>query len=696
MKARLDTTYDRLVHILAVDDDATNLLLFEKMLKDVPDIQLHLATSGVAALNLARRQTFALVLLDLSMPVMDGYETARQLQELETMKDTLIIFITAFFCSEDSILKGYGAGCVDYLSKPVNVFILRNKVMIFAEMFRKRQELAHLLRQREFQNTFIQGMLDFSRRILNMEPFEKTARGIFDAVKDCTGGTAGYVALLSPDGQENEVLFLDAGGKTCTVSADLPMPVRGLRARAYESGRVVYDNDFSASQWMELMPEGHLSLDNVLFGPLKFGDDVRGILGIANKPGGFTDDDAILVGAYSDLAALSLRNARLLDQLHENRSELNRAQMIAGLGSFRIDLYRGEEEWSDGLYHILGVDKANVSPSFETLVSLVAPKDKAEVVGLLDAALCGESTLQTEFSLPASGQGRQKTMIIRMETDCDAKGKVRLIRGTCQDISEQRFIEQKVRQSRHLEAIGSLAGGVAHEINTPIQYMSNNVDFMDLAVKQLLQLFEQHAPVLLKNNDGVDELEWIRLELPRAFEDFRQGLGNVSRIVETLQMLSPARREMKKLVDINELLRNLADLAIKGGRATAPVSFELAPALPLVPGAVEDFSQVLLSVLINAFQAVDERFGKQPGGEVRVGTLYVENEVVISISDNGRGIPEELGESIFDPFFTTREQGEGTGQGLALARAIVESCQGNLEFTSMPGQGSVFIIRLPV
>ena len=137
------------------------------------------------------------------------------------------------------------------------------------------------------EQSFVSSLLQASRKILEIRKFNVTARYIFDSCKDLIGASAGYIALLSKDGTENEVLFLDSGGLPCSVDPSLPMPIRGLRAEAYRTGKTVYDNKFSGSEWVKYIPERHVSLENVLFAPLVIEGKAVGLLGLANKPGGF-------------------------------------------------------------------------------------------------------------------------------------------------------------------------------------------------------------------------------------------------------------------------------------------------------------------------------------------------------------------------------------------------------------------------
>jgi len=161
-------------------------------------------------------------------------------------------------------------------------------------------------------------LLEASRSLLRHREFEAAARSIFDSCKKLIGATAGYVAMLSRDGTENELLFLESGGLPCSVDASLPMPIRGLRAAAYEGGKTVYENDFANSEWVRFLPQGHAQLHNVLFAPLAVDGAVVGLLGLANKPGGFTEDDAGTASAFAELAAVALHNSRTLEALEHS------------------------------------------------------------------------------------------------------------------------------------------------------------------------------------------------------------------------------------------------------------------------------------------------------------------------------------------------------------------------------------------
>jgi PAS domain S-box-containing protein len=180
---------------------------------------------------------------------------------------------------------------------------------------RAEDELQRALDESRQRQAEVSALLNGARQVLAQHRFEETARSIFDTCKDLTGATAGYLALSSQDGTENELLFLESGGRPCTIDPALPMPIRGLRGQVYQSGSVAYENDFWSSPWAHLLPAGHVGVDNLLFAPLVISGQVVGLLGLANKPGGFTENDARLATAFAELASIALHNSRLMESL---------------------------------------------------------------------------------------------------------------------------------------------------------------------------------------------------------------------------------------------------------------------------------------------------------------------------------------------------------------------------------------------
>lgn len=177
------------------------------------------------------------------------------------------------------------------------------------------RKVKDLLVEMQIRNNEITELLAGAKKILEISSFDKTAKILFESCKKLTGAKAGYVALLSETGEENNVLFLDDGGDECTVDPNLPMPIRGLREQAYINKQPVYHNDFNNSEWVKFMPEGHVIMKNVLFAPLIIKNQAVGLIGLANKPSNFTDADARIISAFGELASLALFNSQNIEEL---------------------------------------------------------------------------------------------------------------------------------------------------------------------------------------------------------------------------------------------------------------------------------------------------------------------------------------------------------------------------------------------
>ena len=219
---------------------------------------------------------------------------------------------------------------------------------------RTEQRLHEMLQESQRRQAEISALLKASKAVLQYREFPEAARSIFDICKELLGATSGYVALLDEAGMENEVLFLDAGGMPCTVDPSLPMPIRGLRERAYRTGTAVYENDFFRSAWAELLPAGHAKLENVLFAPLSIEGRAVGLLGIANKPGGFCDRDARMAEAFGELAAIALQNSRTLEALENSEERFRSVTQSASDAIVTADTSGNIVYWNEAAQRMFG------------------------------------------------------------------------------------------------------------------------------------------------------------------------------------------------------------------------------------------------------------------------------------------------------------------------------------------------------
>ncbi len=282
-----------------------------------------------------------------------------------------------------------------------------------------------------------------------------------------------------------------------------------------------------------------------------------------------------------------------------------------------------------------------------------------------------------------------------------------------EDISDRKRHDMELRHSQKLEAVGRLAAGIAHEINTPIQFIGDNTRFLQNSFQDELQLIHKYQelyavatrgesnPQLLQELSEIREkADWgyLEQEIPRAMEQMLEGLGRVSTIVRGMKEFSHVDRSHEKAPgDLNRALESTLIVARNELKYVADVETQFGE-LPPVICHLGDLNQVFLNLLVNAGHAIEDVVSSTNGrGKIVVRTRTDGDHVEIRISDTGSGIPEEIRDKIFDPFFTTKGVGKGTGQGLALARAIVvEKHGGSLTFESQPGKGTTFFIRLPL
>ena len=291
----------------------------------------------------------------------------------------------------------------------------------------------------------------------------------------------------------------------------------------------------------------------------------------------------------------------------------------------------------------------------------------------------------------------------------DAAGTPLFAVAVIEDVTEQRQLEMELRHAQKLESVGILAAGIAHEINTPIQFVGDNAEFLRTGFMDLLTLCERYQAVLghvqaqlppqdqaaLVEAENAADFTYLREHAPAAFASTMDGVERVANIVKAMKTFARQDGPGKAPADINLALRSTLTVARNELKYVADVETELAP-LPNLLCNVGDLNQVFLNLLLNAADAVRDAVGSSGArGTIRVRSLQQGGEIVVAVSDSGPGIPEPIRNRIFEPFFTTKEVGRGSGQGLAISRAVVERHGGALTFDTEMGVGTTFYVRLP-
>jgi two-component system NtrC family sensor kinase len=274
-------------------------------------------------------------------------------------------------------------------------------------------------------------------------------------------------------------------------------------------------------------------------------------------------------------------------------------------------------------------------------------------------------------------------------------------RRLAQELAWRDRVETDIRVSQRLEAVGQLAAGIAHEINNPLQYVGDHLEFVSESTVDLLGLvgrIEAYVAALGAHADGArhvfasTDVSYMRRELPGALGAIQDGIARITSIVRAMKELSHPGTRDARVADINRAIESALEVSASSYRTVADLEKDLAP-LPPVTCFIAELGQVFLNLIVNAAQAMEGPHR----GVLRVRSTVEGDHVAISVSDTGAGIPADIQQRIFDPFFTTKEIGRGTGQGLAIARAIVvDRHGGSLSFDTAPDRGTTFVIRLPI
>ena len=271
------------------------------------------------------------------------------------------------------------------------------------------------------------------------------------------------------------------------------------------------------------------------------------------------------------------------------------------------------------------------------------------------------------------------------------------ILGTFDDLTEAHRLAAQASLVRRLDSVGHLAAGIAHEINTPVQYLGDNTHFLSGAFGDLLAIVKDLATQVDLTPRQREEIAMLRAEVPQAVEQSLDGIRRVGDIISAMREFSHPDSERVAEVDLTRTVRSAVAVARNEWRYVADVVLDLDEGLHLVACNQAEISQVLLNLVVNAAQAIQEG-GKDEDrkGVITIRTRRSGTFADIRITDTGCGIPEWAQDRIFEAFFTTKPPGRGTGQGLTISRSVVTRAGGTLEFHSQAGRGTTFVVRLPL
>lgn len=366
-------------------------------------------------------------------------------------------------------------------------------------------------------------------------------------------------------------------------------------------------------------------------------------------------------------------------------------------------------EVNGALAAILGFSRAELVGRH--VAELVGPSDRDSVNDNVRRMASGDLAKAKAQRRILNRRGEVVIAEIRAQTMFDRSRHPKMILAVIDDVTDRIRLELDLRHSQKLESVGRLASGIAHEINTPIQFVGDNITFLAETFGQLLSLCDTYHTMCQKaaasplcpadfeqvrQQEDAADLDYVRENVPTSIKSTIDGVGRVARIVQSMKAFAHPDRGERTVADINAALRDTLTVATNELKYVATVEVDFG-SIPAVPCFLSDLNQVFLNLLVNAAHAIQDVVGTSgKRGIIRVRTYEEKNHVVVAIGDTGSGIPPAIQGRIFDPFFTTKGVGKGTGQGLALAHSVVvEQHGGGITFETEPGRGTTFFVRIP-
>lgn len=436
-----------------------------------------------------------------------------------------------------------------------------------------------------------------------------------------------------------------------------------------------------------------------------------GVMAIFSKHIISPDDDNLLeMLGYS--TAQVVQSSIIENMLHDSNEKLE--LLFSSIQSVIIELTNDYKisRWNTSAENIFGITASDVinRPFRECNLQW----DWDEVIKKI--SLCKETNNATwiddfRYIQPDGNRGFLGITINPIKNEVDEQTGLLIL---MKDITRRKNVEHQLVHSQKLEAIGELAAGIAHEINTPTQYIMDNTKFLQDSFSDINTLLEKYSHLLEMSKSGsvtpemtaeIDvaageaDINYLVEEIPNAINQSMEGLERVKNIVYAMKNFSHPDNENKKPIDINEAIKNTITVARNEWKYVADVKTDLDLSLTTVPCFPGDFNQVILNLIVNAAHAIGgvSENGSEGKGIINISTRCDGDWAEIRVSDTGTGIPEDIRARIFDPFFTTKEVGKGTGQGLSLVHStVVGRHNGTIALDTELGKGTTFILRLPL
>lgn len=653
-------------NILIVDDDTYTLEMIMSILER-KGYNTKGVRSGKKALEIAKNKNPDLLLLDINLPDIDGYKVCEEIKSTEETKEIPVVFITGN-SGRQSIQKSFEAGGSDYVGKPfvieevlarIGMAIDNARAQKVMEQVNKELEQRVALQTRRLNLLF--SITKLATESLNLDQILQKVVLVLDK----------YMSHL---GMVSEIQYRDKAFCNKTYQENRAIMECELKVDHHVGRIVLYTRDESEKRAQAVKQESRNLLEAVA-------NEVNKI--IKQK-----ESEEKVKTQWKYYRALKDNSPEGIVTLDQDRKVVDINQAFKKIFGYSLDSIKGKH-----------------------LDNFILPKRlKEEGQAITEKIKQGQNIFQN--SVRKTREDKEiHCSIIGAPINIDSQHVDYFL--IYRDITREKKLEVQLMQTNKMEAIGQLAAGIAHEINTPTQYVNSNIEFFTEIFPDVLALikeYEKFYPFIKESYNDQKEIEelkkitdnvdiaFLKNEVKEALQDSLDGLNKISNIVDAMRTFSHPGTKDKQEINVNKLIQKTITVTRNEWKYDAELKTNLEDNLEPIPIHQDQISQVMLNLIVNATHAIQSAYEGQKNekGLIEITSCSKEEYVELRISDDGTGIPQNIRDKIFNPFFTTKDVGEGTGQGLSMAyNVIVENHRGNIYFDTEPGKGTTFIIELP-
>ena len=672
--------------ILIVDDEIPFCQMLEELLKE-EGFEPISVNNGYDAVEEVKKNQHDIIFLDINMPGINGIEALKRIKQINN--EQIVIMLTVID-DVDTVIKLIKEGANNYISKPVVA-----------------QELLHALysasekRSLVLENRSLQAKLNEEIKKQAEEELKENQERLDQVVETIAEGL--YIV-----NSEGHIVFANK----------MAEKLFGIDREE------LYTRTYNDPRWSVKNEKGEpLGEDDYPFMRVKkTGKPVYGIELIAQynsaKEMIFSINAAPLysstgnfqgmVATQEDISARKLAERSLRKVNQENE------QLLAALPLAMIILNREFYimKWNSCAETVFGMNADEVKG--KSILECDIKWDRNKISKTLDYCKEAERLSASGDIKYTRADGKEGFIAITatpIPSDSSVGGGFLLIGD---DVTERRILEGQLTQAQKLESIGSLASGIAHEINTPAQFVGDNIHFLEGAFSDIKTLMAKYSRLFeanknqtlsrelvseIESEESDADIEFLSKEIPKAIQSSLSGMERITTIVRAMNDYSHPGSKEKVPVDINTAINSTVTISRNEWKYVAEMKMDLDPSLGMIPCYPDEFNQVILNFITNAAYAIGKVVGdgSEKKGTITIQTKKEKDCAIISVKDTGSGIPDLIKDKVFDHFFTTKEVGRGTGQGLSISRSIIVDKHGGLiSFKSREGKGTTFTIKLPL